>query len=159
MRDEERSYRPIRDYALIGDAHTAALVASDGSIDSCCWPRFDSPALFCRLLDARKGGWSQIRPAEKFDVARSYIGETNVLRAEFETATGRARLTDFMPVERLTESHRGEGIAPGHRILRLVEGLAGSVETFVGFRPTFDFARAETGREACDGGAVATAGR
>src|SRR5437588_5878773 len=86
----ERGYRPIRDYALIGDGHTAALVASDGSIDWCCWPRFDSPALFCRLLDARKGGWSQIRPAERFDVARSYVGETNVLRAEFETATGRS---------------------------------------------------------------------
>src|SRR3989440_427188 len=159
MRGEERGYRPIRDYALIGDAHTAALVASDGSIDWCCWPRFDSPAVFCRLLDARKGGWSQVRPAEKFDVVRSYVGETNVLRAEFETATGRARLTDFMPVERLAESHRGEDIAPSHRIVRLVEGLAGSVEMFVGFRPAFDFARAETRLEVCEGGALAIAGR
>src|SRR2546423_2329464 len=159
MRGEEGGYRPIGAYALIGDAPPAALVASDGSIDWGCWPRFDSPAVFCRLLDARKGGWSQVRPAEKFDVVRSYVGETNVLRAEFETAGGRARLTDFMPVERLAESHRGEDIAPSHRIGRLVEGLAGSVEMFVGFRPAFDFARAETRLEVCEGGAVATAGR
>jgi GH15 family glucan-1,4-alpha-glucosidase len=158
-RGKERGYRPVRDYALIGDAHTAALVAKDGSIDWCCWPRFDSPAVFCRLLDAARGGWSQICPAEEYEVSRSYVGTTNVLAAEFKTDGGRVRLTDFMPVERLTESHRGEDIAPSYRILRLVEGLAGPVEMEVGFSPTFDYARAETALEACEGGAVATAGR
>jgi GH15 family glucan-1,4-alpha-glucosidase len=156
---KERGYRPIRDYALIGDAHTAALVATDGSIDWCCWPRFDSPAVFCRLLDARRGGWSQICPTGKYEVSRSYVGTTNVLAAEFETEGGRARLTDFMPAERLTESHRGEDIAPSYRILRLVEGVSGSVELAVGFRPTFDYARADTALDACEGGAVASAGR
>ncbi|PYS77567.1 MAG: glycoside hydrolase family 15 protein, partial [Acidobacteria bacterium] len=153
-RGKERGYRPVRDYALIGDAHTAALVA-----DWCCWPRFDSPAVFCRLLDAARGGWSQICPADAYEVSRSYVGTTNVLAAEFKTGGGRVRLTDFMPVERLTESHRGEDIAPSYRILRLVEGLAGSVEMEVGFRPTFDYARADTVLEACESGAVATAGR
>lgn len=158
-RGKERGYRPIRDYALIGDGHTTALVAKDGSIDWCCWPRFDSPAVFCRLLDAGRGGWSQICPAEGYEVSRSYVGTTNVLAAEFKTESGRARLTDFMPVERLTESHRGEDIAPSRRILRLVEGVGGEVEMEVSFRPTFDYARAETAVEACEGGAVATAGR
>src|SRR5919199_1905114 len=118
---KERGYRPIRDYALIGDAHTAAV--------------------FCRLLDAEKGGWSQVCPAGRYEVSRSYLGETNVLAAEFRAEGGRARLTDFMPVERLTESHRGEDTAPSRRILRLVEGLAGAVEMEVAFSPTFDFAR------------------
>lgn len=159
MQGRDRGYRPIKDYALIGDAHTAALVAKDGSIDWCCWPRFDSPAVFCRLLDARKGGWSQVCPVERFDVTREYVSTTNVLRSEFVTGAGRVRLTDFMPVERLTQSHRGEDIAPSHRIVRLVEGVAGEVEMRVGFFPTFDFARAETKRDVCEGGAVATAGR
>ncbi|HST52684.1 MAG TPA: glycoside hydrolase family 15 protein [Pyrinomonadaceae bacterium] len=154
-----RSYRPLRDYALIGDAHAAALVSKDGSIDWCCWPRFDSPAVFCRLLDARKGGFFQICPAGDFDVGRSYADETNVLCTEFKTAGGRARLTDFMPAERLTESHRGEDIAPSYKVIRLVEGLAGAVEMRIAFRPTFDFARAETRVEVCLGGAVAKGGR
>jgi GH15 family glucan-1,4-alpha-glucosidase len=156
---DERGYRPIRDYALIGDAHTAALVASDGSIDWCCWPHFDSPAIFCRLLDQRKGGWFQIQPAQDYQVTRSYAGPTSVLATTFSTDDGQFRLTDFMPVERLTESHRGEDIASRHDILRLVEGLSGSVEVEISFRPTFDYARAETAIVMCEGGAIASSGR
>ncbi|MDQ3802448.1 MAG: glycoside hydrolase family 15 protein [Acidobacteriota bacterium] len=156
--DEERGYRPVRDYALIGDAHTAALVSGDGAVDWCCWPRFDSPAIFCRLLDARKGGFFQIRPVQSFEAARAYSGPTAVLATTFSNGDGRVRLTDFMPVERLTEGHRGEDIASGQSILRLVEGLAGSVEVELSFRPTFDYARARADITLREGGAVARCG-
>ena|SRR5215213_21267 len=155
----ERGYRPVRDYALIGDSHTAALVSTDGSVDWCCWPRFDSPAVFCRLLDANKGGYTQLRPAADFESTRSYLSTSNVLQTEFTTGRGRVRVTDFMPVEEREPGRRGEDIATSRRILRLVEGLSGAVELEVSFRPAFDFARAETRLEACEGGAVATAGR
>jgi alpha,alpha-trehalase len=154
-----RGYRPVRDYALIGDSHTAALVATDGSIDWCCWPRFDSPAVFCRLLDAAKGGYSQLRPSADFKGTRAYVSASNILQTEFETDAGRARVTDFMPAEKRARDRRGQDIAPRRRILRLVEGLSGSVEMEVSFRPTFNFARAETLLEPCDGGAIARAGR
>src|ERR671939_1416709 len=110
----DRGYRPVRDYALIGDAHTAALVAKDGSIDWCCWPRFDSPAVFCRLLDAERGGWSQICPTGKYEVSRSYVGTTNVLAAEFETGGGRARPPYFFPLARPGRSHPRGGNYPPH---------------------------------------------
>lgn len=159
MGRSDRDYRPIRDYGVIGDAHTAALVASDGSIDWCCWPHFDSPAVFCRLLDATRGGWFSIHPAGQYATTRSYAGPTNVIVTTFTTDGGQIRLTDFMPVERLTESHRGEDIAASQRILRLIEGLAGSVEVEISFRPTFDYARADTFIAPRPGGAIAQSGR
>src|SRR6266700_3952218 len=72
-------YKPISHYGVIGDMHTAALVALDGSIDWYCAPRFDSPSVFAALLDVRKGGKFQLFPTENFTAKQSYEGETNVL--------------------------------------------------------------------------------
>jgi alpha,alpha-trehalase len=156
----ENEYRPIRDYGFIGDAHTAALVSSDGSIDWLCWPRFDSPAVFCRLLDKGKGGHFRVGPAGRLAASsRAYIEGTNVLATVFSTDGGRFRLTDLMPVERLNRSHEGEDIASHYRVLRLVEGLSGEAEVEVNFRPTFDYARVEATFQHYDGGVFARGGR
>ena len=107
----------IEDYALIGDCKTAALVGRDGSIDWVCWPRFNSAACFASLLgDAENGRWliAPIQPA--LSVTRRYRPGTLVLETEFETASGRAVVIDFMlPAE------------PGH-LVRIVMGRSGSVD-------------------------------
>jgi GH15 family glucan-1,4-alpha-glucosidase len=59
---------PIREYALLGDCHTAALVGSDGSIDWLCLPRFDSGACFAALLGTPDHGRWRIAPVG--DVSR-----------------------------------------------------------------------------------------
>ena len=143
--DRASAYPDIADYAIIGDCHTAALVAKDGSIDWCCWPRFDSDAVFCRLLDASRGGFLRISPAGDFATKRAYVDGTNILQTSFVTAAGRMRLTDCMPVEPAATPHRrGEDARTTHDLLRLLEGVSGPVDVEIACRPTFRFAAGET---------------
>jgi GH15 family glucan-1,4-alpha-glucosidase len=107
----------IEDYALIGDCHTAALVARDGSIDWLCLPRFDGGACFAALLGTPENGYWQIAPAEEpRSATRRYRDETLILETEFETSTGRARVVDFMPLRHEYPD-----------LVRIVEGLEGQV--------------------------------
>lgn len=87
----------IEDYALIGDCHTGALVAKDGSIDWLCLPRFDSAACFAALLGTPEHGRWLVAPQGEFRVKRRYRDGTLILETEFEGAAGAATLVDFMP--------------------------------------------------------------
>ena len=89
---------PIEDYALIGDCHTAALIARDGSMDWLCFPRFDSGACFSALLGSEDHGCWLIRPAGIIRSARRrYRDGTLVLETEYETDDGAVTLIDCMP--------------------------------------------------------------
>ena len=88
---------PIGDYALLSDCRSAALVSRDGSVDWLCFPRFDGPSVFCRLLDPAGGSFA-IRPAGEFQASRRYVDQTLVLETTFTTAHGTAVLTDALAV-------------------------------------------------------------
>ena len=81
------STTPIADYALLSDRHSAALVSRDGSIDWLCFPRFDSPSIFGRLLGDEAGHWS-IRATDATEVTRRYLDRTMVLETTFRTPDG-----------------------------------------------------------------------
>ena len=89
-------YRAISDYGVIGNLHTAALVSSGGSIDWACFPSFDSPAFFCRLLDINVGGYFQIHPVGVYKVERAYLERSNILSTTFSNGFGKVALTDLM---------------------------------------------------------------
>jgi len=142
-------YRPIGDYAAIGNGRSVALVGSDGAIDWLCLPDIDRDAVFCRLLDHERGGTFRVGPSATCSATRGYVGDTNVLATTFTTGTGVVQLTDLMPAP-------DAQAAPS--VLRLVEGVAGSVDVEVVFRPTFGFAATPTRTHPAAGGAVAVGG-
>ncbi|HWG98941.1 MAG TPA: glycoside hydrolase family 15 protein [Pilimelia sp.] len=121
----------IEDYALIGDLHTAGLVARDGSIDWLCLPRFDSPACFAALLHDERAGYWRLAPAAGGSATRRrYRGDTLVLETEWDTPQGRVRVVDCMPP-------RGRAAD----VVRTVEGLSGRVPMRMDLRLRFDYGR------------------
>lgn len=138
----------IEDYALIGDLQTCALVSRNGSIDWMCVPRFDSPACFAALLGAPEHGrWSIAPAAEVRRVERRYRDDTLILETTFETATGRVRVVDFMPI-------RTEAID----LMRIVEGVEGRVAMRMEFVLRFDYGSIVPWVRAVEGGIRAVAG-
>jgi GH15 family glucan-1,4-alpha-glucosidase len=124
---------PIAEYGLLSDSNTAALESRDGSIDWLCLPRFDSPAVFARLLDPDAGHWS-IRPVGEFTAERRYLDGSLVLETTFTTDTGVVRLRDALA---FAEGQHGHdlGIDAPHELLRSVEGVSGTVELVLELAP------------------------
>jgi GH15 family glucan-1,4-alpha-glucosidase len=107
----------IEDYALIGDLQTAALVSRAGSVDWCCFPRFDSGACFAAMLGGPDNGRWLLAPSSPIrSCTRRYRHDTLILESVYETDEGSIRAIDFMPPR---------GHAPD--IVRIVEGLSGHV--------------------------------
>ncbi len=122
---------PIENYAVIGDGRTAALVSKDGSIDWLCLPDFDASACFAALLGSPENGRWRIAPhGRTLRASHRYVPDTLILETEFETRSGRCRLTDFMPVE-----------TPQVELVRIVEGLEGEVELDMDLTIRFDYGR------------------
>jgi GH15 family glucan-1,4-alpha-glucosidase len=117
---------PIADYGLLADCNSAALVDRAGSIDWLCLPRYDSDAVFARLLDPDAGHWS-LRPAGEFSAQRRYVPDTLVIETTFTTDSGSVRLRDAMA---FAPGRRGHdlGYDVPHEVLRGIEGLSGEVQ-------------------------------
>ncbi len=116
---------PIGDYGLLADCNTAALSDRGGSIDWLCLPRYDSPAVFARILDPDAGHWS-IRPAGEFTATRRYLPGTLVVQTTFASGTGVVRVTDALAFAEGQRSHDLGQDGP-HELLRLLEGVNGLV--------------------------------
>ena len=131
------SSTPIADHALLSDCHSAALVSREGSVEWLCFPRFDSPSVFARLLDDAAGHWS-IRPVGDFQAARRYLDKTMVLETTFTTATGSVRLVDALAMGANERGHDIGGGAPG-LLIRQLEGVVGRVDLEMQYVPRTEY--------------------
>jgi len=144
-------YKPIRAYGIIGNLHTVALVGTDGSIDWCCLPHFDSPSVFASILDEAKGGHFKISAPDVKKADQIYIKDTAILETSFTTETGKMILTDFMPIRAATPV---EGVE-FHEIYRRIRCIEGETPVKIEFKPRFNYARSPTDLETAPNGAIA----
>ena len=147
---------PIGDYALLSDCRSAALVSRAGSVDWLCFPRFDAPAVFARILDD-DGGHFSIRPAGEFQASRAYADQTMALETTFRAAAGTAVLTDAMAVGRNDRGHDLGAGSPG-MLLRRVACTDGAVEIEVSYAPRPEYGLIHPILEAVPGGLAARGG-
>ncbi len=124
---ERPRYLPIGDYGIIGDLHSTALVGRLGSIDWMCVPRFDSPSVFGRILDADNGGslWVEVEDGLISD-SRRYLPGTNILETTLSSPRGRLRITDFMVVREHQKT-----LEQDHVLVRLLEAPDSDLEVSV----------------------------
>ena len=127
------SQSPIAEYALLSNCQTAALVHRSGRVDWLCFPRFDSPAQFARLLDDDGGHWT-IAPCDAATITRRYRPRSMVLETEFRTDGGTVVLTDALAVGD-AERHHDLGMASPRVLLRRVRCTAGSVAMQLEYAP------------------------
>lgn len=124
---------PIRDYFLIGDLHTAALVSKNGSIDWMCLPYFDSPSVFAGILDEEKGGTFKIE-SEGYESSAQYLPYTAIVETTFRKNGNAFAVQDFM-LPRPTEE-----VVP-HYLSRVFEGKNGTSHIILQFDPRPNYAR------------------
>ncbi|KJS63327.1 glycoside hydrolase family 15 protein [Streptomyces rubellomurinus] len=130
-------YLPISEHGVIGDLRTAALVATDGTIDWYCCPRFDAPSVFASILDADRGGCFELCADVPARTRQFYFPDTNVLITRFFAADGVAEIQDFMPV--VDESRE----ADRHRLIRRVLCVRGVIPFRARIAPRFGYGAEE----------------
>jgi GH15 family glucan-1,4-alpha-glucosidase len=135
------SRTPIADYALLSDCHSAALVSRSGSVDWLCFPRFDRPSVFGRILGEQAGHWS-IRPAGPARIRRRYRERTMVLETEFRTESGRVILVEAMATGPSPDGHE-LGMRAPHALLRMVRCEQGRVDLAMEYAPRLEYGLVE----------------
>ena len=122
--DTSAHYSAIENYGIIGAMRTCALISKkNGSIDFMCYPNFDSPSLFCRLLDYAKGGFWEISVSEEYSPdtktwnnlnpcmrkafqgsgsglkqKQIYLPNSNILVTRYHATATISQVVDLMPV-------------------------------------------------------------
>lgn len=133
--DEPQS--AIEAHGIIGDMRTAALINDKGSVDFFCWPEFDSPSIFCSLLDSPRAGIFQLAP-QLPDARREqmYLPDSNVLLTRWLAQEAVVEVTDLLPVS----DHEHE--LP--LLMRRVRVISGSATFELRCAVRHDYARAGT---------------
>lgn len=137
---EMEQQSPIGAHGIIGDMRSAALVNDKGSVDFFCWPEFDSPTIFCSLLDTPEAGIFQLAP-DLPDARREqiYLPDTNVLQTRWLSEHAVVEITDLLPI--------GDDVDALPLLMRRVRVVSGSATFNLRCAVRHDYGRADTQAE------------
>lgn len=137
---EVEQQSPIGAHGIIGDMRSAALVNDKGSVDFFCWPEFDSPTIFCSLLDTPEAGIFQLAP-DLPDARREqiYLPDTNVLQTRWLSEHAVVEITDLLPI--------GDDVDALPLLMRRVRVVSGAATFNLRCAVRHDYGRADTRAE------------
>lgn len=125
----------IKDYFLIGDQLSAALVSQKGSIDWLCLPYFDSPSIFGKLLDDAAGTFDI--DTTGLSIQARYVPETAITEFLCESDNVSFTVSDFM-VPATNESE--DVTSSSHYLVRKVSAVQAAGQVTFNFNPKPDYA-------------------
>lgn len=122
---------PPLDHGVIGNGRVLALVSPSSAVEWLCAPRFDSPSVFGRILDAERGGTFRLLfGGVECKGAMSYVANTNVLRTVFTQGPDSWEVLDFAP----RTANGAQHLTP-FQVIRVVRLLSGAPRLTVDFDP------------------------
>jgi len=143
----------ISEHGMIGDLRTAALVATDGSIDWFCAGRFDSPSVFARILDSERGGSWDLAPVDGgVRTHQTYLPDSNILNTRFLADQGMVEVHDFMPLV------KGHDDAHRQRLVRRVQCVRGDLQVRMRLAARPDYGRERPTLREVEGGVLIESG-
>ena len=128
-------------YGVIGNCRTAALISGEGCIEWCCFPDFDSPSVFAKILDHKKGGYFGFKVDDNYKISQCYKPHTNILITSFESNEAAFDVCDFMPRYKTGDI---KGYYLPAEIYRLIRLRKGTPRLTVDFKPVVNYARDNT---------------
>jgi GH15 family glucan-1,4-alpha-glucosidase len=146
----------IADHAFLSDRHSCALIDRAGSVEWLCFPRFDGPSVFARLLDDDAGHW-QVAPEPEWTATRRYAGRSLALETTFRTTNGELVLTDALGLGPDNGGHRLGTDVP-HALVRRLACTSGEIDVAVDYRPRPEYGLIVPLLSRVDGGVAARGG-
>ena len=126
-------------YGVVGNCRSAALISEKGSVEWFCFPDFDSPSIFSKILDIEKGGEFNFEVSEKYSITQRYLENTNILCTLFTSDEGSFEVMDFMPRYKLSDSNHY--LPP--ELYRYIRLLTGNPKFRVNYNPKMRYAAKE----------------
>ncbi len=125
------------DYGVVGNCKTAALISKNGSIDWLCFPVFDSPSVFSKLLDKEMGGSFSFLVSDDYHISQRYYKETNIICTRFSSDEGTFEVLDFMPRYKTLEN---EYYIPSE-IYRYIRPISGKPRFKTNYSPVMNYGK------------------